>query len=110
LLESHTATDPRLFYLSLFIMSDFMDVNLKENTCDDAEGIEQTEDISRERNDSSPVSIEENSVEEVTKEEERDNGTEDSSAISADIAYVKANIVKAAVVTVSREYITVVIM
>lgn len=33
-----------------------------------------------------------------------------NNAISTDIAFVKANIVKAAVLTVSRDYITVVIM
>lgn len=45
---------------------------------------------------------------EVEEEESEKQGTAD--AISADIAYVKANIVKAAVLTVTRDYITVVIM
>ena len=55
------------------------------------------------------ISKESNEEEKETKEDDGEK-KDTFDTIAADIAYVKANIVKAAVLTVTRDYITVVIM
>jgi hypothetical protein len=90
-------------------MSDFM--HPKDNKTSD--GSERCDQMEKEVNSEVTRTGTEVSEAETSNKEDNENEEEEeesSSAISEDIAFVKASIVKAAVVTISRDYITVVIM